>query len=515
MISAILQRAVTQFGSEVAVEESGQTWTYQILGERVARLAGLLRQQGLCRGDRVAILAPNSLLYVEAYFAAAWADLVLVPLNHWLSPLGLETVVTHSGSKAVLVHPELQERASELARRLPDLRYLGETERASASQDDTGPIRPLPPEEVPPEAPAQIYYTSGTTGDPKGVVLSHRNVCSHAMMAAAALSLRDTDVFGHIAPMFHLADAWATFAITAVGGRHRMVRRLEAAAVCDELAGGVTLTNLVPTMLGDLLHHPASRRSYPSLRVILSGGAPIAPALVEQIVERFGCRYVQTYGLTETSPFLTMSTLPRRLRERPPEEQLFYASRTGRPLAGVDLRVVTKDGEDIARDGKQVGEIIARGDSVFAGYYLNPAATALAFEGAWFRTGDLATWDAEGFLQIVDRSKDVILSGGETIYSTEIEAVLYRHEAVQAAAVFGVPHERWGEAVVAALVTRDDAATEAEILAHCRAILGRHQVPKRVLFLPGLPRTGSGKIAKKLLREAHAGLFVRGDDEHR
>jgi len=318
--------------------------------------------------------------------------------------------------------------------------------------------------------------------------------------------------------MFHLADAWATFAITQAGGRHLLVPDFEPERVLALLDGGVTITNLVPTMLTDLVHVSAPDaagagaartavrgREYRALRLMLSGGAPIAPALVERIMATFRCEYVQTYGLTETSPYLTMSLLPEHLARLPPREQFAWRCKTGRPLAGVAVRVVRDDLSDVRPDGREVGEIVCRGDTVTPGYWQNPAATAAAFRDGWFLTGDLAVLDSEGFLQIVDRKKDVIKTGGETVFSTEVESVLCAHPHVRQAAVVGVPHERWGEAVVAVVVRQTGAALdETALLDHCRSHLGAHQVPKRIVFQDELPRTGSGKVAKRLLRDGLA-----------
>jgi acyl-CoA synthetase (AMP-forming)/AMP-acid ligase II len=327
-------------------------------------------------------------------------------------------------------------------------------------------------------------------------------------MARGALELTTADTFGHIAPMFHLADAWATFSITLAGGRHRLINRFRPLPVLDALAAGVTLTNLVPTMLGDLVHHPAAQREYPSLRLILSGGAPISPALVSQIEKTFRCGYVQTYGLTETSPFLTMSILPPHLRSAPADTQHDYRCKTGRPLSGVEVQVVDDDGLQVPPDGRTVGEIVARGPSVTPGYWQDAQATAAAFRDGWLLTGDLAVVDEEGFLNIVDRKKDVILTGGETVYSTEVENTLAVHPAVQEVAVVGVPHDRWGEVVLAAIVCAPDTRIgEAALRQHARDHLGGHQVPKVFVFRSSLPRTGSGKIAKRLLRAEYAGWF--------
>ena len=504
LIQDILEQAVESHAERIAVEEGQHRVSYRELAERVARLAALLCARAAAPGDRVGILAPNSSLFLEAYFAAARAGMVLVPLNTRGHAEGLARVLEHAGASSLLVHGDLLEPGREIAHRcgIPMLGSdeLEEPSRSSASlsgyvgrSDDA----------------AQIYYTSGTTGEPKGVVLTHANVCAHAEMARDVLALTDADVFGHIAPMFHLADAWATFSITLVGGCHRMVGSFRPEAVVEELSSGITITNLVPTMLGDLVHCRAARRPYPDLRRILSGGAPITPTLVDRVIGIFGCDYVQTYGLTETSPFLTMSLLPDHLKSRPRAVRRSFQCKTGRPFPGVEVRVLGEDGSPVPPDETTVGEIVARGPTVTPGYWRNEDATAQAFRDGWFHTGDLAVLDEEGFINIVDRKKDVILSGGETIYSTEVENALAAHGAVQQVAVVGVPHPRWGEAVLAVVVTVDGAAFgERALRDHAKSHLGAHQVPKAFEFRGELPRTGSGKVAKRVLREEYRTRFA-------
>jgi acyl-CoA synthetase (AMP-forming)/AMP-acid ligase II len=256
-----------------------------------------------------------------------------------------------------------------------------------------------------------------------------------------------------------------------------------------------------------MLHDPClGRHDYSSLRLLLSGGAPIAPETVRKIVSTFGCDYMQTYGMTETSPYLTISRLKDHLKDRSPAEQLAIKSRTGRPFLGVDLKVVRPDGSEVARDDREVGEIIVRGPTVTPGYWKRPEATAEAIRDGWLHTGDLAVIDAEGYVNIVDRKKDMILTGGENVYSTEVEHVLHEHEAVLECAVFGVPHDEWGEVVQAAVVKRPSAGVTAdELMSFVRARLAGYKTPRAVYFLDELPKTGSGKIMKKALRERFAG----------
>ncbi len=497
-LASILDRAVALWPERVALIEGERRWTYAQCGRRAAALAAGLRSRGLAAGERVAALLPNGRAFFDAYHAAARAGLVLVPINTRLADREVAGILEHAGVRHVLRDPALE----PLLARAPAGLSRGTVEDALDGDGDGAE----PEGSAGGGAVAQLYYTSGTTGRPKGVILTHDNVGTHALGAVAELGLDDGDTWAHVAPMFHLADAWATFAVTWVGGVHVMVPRFDPAAVLATFERErVTVTNLVPTMLNALVHDPAvDAADLSSFRLILSGGAPIAPELVRRVMAAFGGEYVQTYGMTETSPYLTLSTLKRHLRSLPEDEQFRYRARTGTPFVTVQLRVVGEDGRDVPADDRTVGEIRVRGDSVTPGYWQDPGATAAAFEDGWLRTGDLAVVEPEGYVQIVDRLKDVIISGGENVYSTEVENALYEHPDVVEAAVFGVPDERWGEAVAAAVVRAPGADLDAAALqAFCQQRLARYKAPRRVWFLDELPKTGSGKITKAALRERY------------
>jgi acyl-CoA synthetase (AMP-forming)/AMP-acid ligase II len=310
--------------------------------------------------------------------------------------------------------------------------------------------------------------------------------------------------------MFHLADAWAIWTATAAGATHVLLPKFDPRGALDTICGsGVTLTNLVPAMVPGLLDEAESRRVRPGLRLLLSGGAPISPRLVARIEDVLRCEYAQTYGLTETSPFLTFSLLDQdEIGSLPKDEQRRIKARAGRPAAGVSLRVVRPPSsdrfEDVPADDTAVGEVVVRGATVTPGYFRDEAATAEAFGGGWFHTGDLGTLDRSGSLQLVDRAKDVIVSGGESVYGIEVENALMEHPGVREAAVFGVPDDLWGEAVRAAVVVRQPGGPGAEdLVAFCRGRIAAFKCPKSIILLEELPRTGSGKIDKKALREPH------------
>ena len=477
---------------------------YPKLLNLAGRMARAFEERGAAPGERVAALFPNCHLYLAGYFAALSSGIVLVPLNTRLHPTEIAAILRHSGARLLVGDPRLLRPLLEAEPRLADRRgesgggegwaltgLAGDPESGAAAAPDA----------------AFLYYTSGTTGKPKGVVLTRDNVAAHTAMTIDQLGFDRGDTWLHAAPMFHLADAWAIWTTTAVGGTHIMLPRFEQSAALEQIGGhGVTITNLVPTMLRSLLAETERRATaLPSLRLLLSGGAPIAPRTVARIQECLGCEYAQTYGLTETSPFLTFSLLDDDLRRLPPDEQLRYRARTGRAVKCVELRVVQPAGAerftDVPPDDASVGEVVVRGPTVTPGYWRDEPATREAFRGGWFHTGDLGTIDGRGFLNLVDRAKDVVITGGETVYSTEVENVLYEHPAVREAAVFGVPDERWGELVRAAVVpVSAEEVTSEKLIAFCRAHMAHYKCPRVVDLVQALPRTGSGKIDKKVLR---------------
>lgn len=467
--------------------------SYAETADRALALAAHLRELGVQPGDRVGCLMHNDAEHLLAYFGIAAAGAILVSLNTRLAPGEQSDILRHAGAM-LLVHDRAHAtRAGELGITPYEVALAGAAATTSFAATPAAA-----------EEPAQLYYTSGTTGSPKGVVLSHENVCTHARSAIHELELTGADTWAHIAPMFHLADAWATFAITAVGGQHVFLPQFTAEAALDLLQDErVTITNLVPTMLNLMVKEPGAKERRYTLRAMLSGGAPIAPDVVRRILATFGCDYVQTYGMTETSPYLTLSLLTDELRELPEAEQLLIKCKTGRPFHGVELRVVDDDGAPIANDGKAVGEIRVRGKTVTRGYWRNAEATAAAFDGDGFlMTGDLATIDAHGYVDIVDRKKDVIKTGGETVFSVEVEYTLYEHPAVLECAVFGRPDDKWGERVVAAVVLRKDEQVSAqELITFCRDRIAGYKTPKQIEFMDALPRTGTGKIQKRALRD--------------
>ena len=512
-LGSLLERVGRLYPDKPGVICGEHRFTYREFVQRVSLLAAGLQSEGIGKGDRVAICHQNCHYFLEAYFAAAITGVILCPLNYRLSAREMAFILEDSGAVALIGQPRFYPAVKEAVGRLDrPLRTFWTGREAVPEGENLESL--LESEEGTPRSVegkaddvAQLYYTSGTTGRQKGVILSHGNVAHHSLGTIAELKMTDEDVWLHAAPMFHLADAWATWAVTWVGGTHVMIPEFDSTAVIEIMRREkITLTNMIPTMLNLMVHDPAMREAeFPSLRVMLSGGAPIAPEVVRRIMDAFGCDYIQTYGMTETSPYLTMSLLKHFLKYRPEGEQFHFKAATGRPVLFVDLKVVRDDGREVAWDGKEVGEIIVKGDSVTPGYWHLPEETEKSIREGWLYTGDLAVVDREGYVNIVDRKKDMIVTGGENVYSTEVENVLYCHPAVLEAAVIGIPDEKWGETVHACVVLKQGMeVSEQELIDFCRQDLARYKAPKSVEFLPALPRTGSGKIYKKGLNEKYS-----------
>jgi fatty-acyl-CoA synthase len=516
ILAEVLRKAVRLYPHKRAIVCVDGAWTYSEFGERVNRLSRGLLSLRVERGDRVAILHRNCHRYLECYYGVMQIGAVLVPMNYRLSSSDWLDIIKDSGARLLIADTVFRERVESVADSLGgkcEIIWAGDgdfTEGAWSSGASYEALLkgassdPPPAVDIGGEDVAQIYYTSGTTGRGKGVVLSHRNVYVHALGTIAEFKLSDADVWIHAAPLFHLADGWATWSITWVGGVHVMVPEFREQAVLEAMEReGVTITNMVPTMLNALVNYPeVGEHDYSSLRLLLSGGAPMAERLVQRVMDAFGCEYAQTYGMTETSPYLTVSILKDHLRDLSEQKQMRFRASTGREFITVELRVVNEAGEDVKSDGEEVGEIIVRGDSVTRGYWNLPEVTEEAFEDDWLHTGDVAVIDEEGYVNIVDRKRDMIITGGENVYSVEVENLLYSHTAILEAAVIGVPDEKWGEAVKAIVVLREgQEVSEEEIIRFCKERMAHFKAPKSVDFASELPKTGSGKIAKSVLRE--------------
>ncbi len=351
---------------------------------------------------------------------------------------------------------------------------------------------------------SEIIYTSGTTGRPKGAASTHRTLHLHSLYAALGLRTNDTDVMIHIVPLFHV-NGWGTPQfLTMVGGTHVMLRKVDPTVLLTQVQEHKVTTMLgVPAIFNALLNFPdLGKFDVSSVKKIILGGAPSAPALVKRIQEKFGCLVFVGYGLTETTPVLTLAQPKAHLAGEPPEMQMARQAMTGYTIPGVQVRVVDQNDQDVKADRKQIGEIVAHSNVVMDGYYKDPEATRNAIRDGWFHTGDMAVIDEEGYVLIVDRSKDIIISGGENISSVEIENCLYANPKVFECAVVAAPDEKWGEVPKALVVLKPgQTATEEEMVAYCKANLAGFKVPKSIEFRDALPKGGTGKILKADLRE--------------
>jgi fatty-acyl-CoA synthase len=509
---ALAQRGFSLHGGRPAVLDDGLAWTYDGLRERVERLAGALRSLGIAAGDRVALLAPNSAQAFECYTGVPLSGAVLVPLNIRLAPDDLAYILRHSGSRLLLIDGALLPAARASLADLPGLRTVvmasggawppdSDYERLLAAAEPVA----FDPEGVAERALLSINYTSGTTARPKGVMQTHRNNFLNAVNMLLAMGMRREDVHLHVAPLFH-ANGWGfVWATLAMGAANVMLPRVDPADVFRRMeAYGVTTLCAAATVLTLLLEHAAASGGIPrrsGVRVAVAGMAPPAE-VIRRVEAELGWRVVHMYGLTETTAFATYHEPAEAVDGLPQAERAAHLARQGVPLPlSGRVRVVRPDMSDVARDGREIGEAVVRGNVVMEGYYDDPAATAAAFAGGWFHTGDLAVQHADGYLEIKDRAKDVIISGGENISSLEVEGAIYRHPAVAQAAVVAAPHPLWGETPAAFVVLkRGGLASAEEIIGFCRERLPHFKAPTRVLFVAELPRTASGKIRKNVLR---------------
>ncbi|MDE2641077.1 MAG: long-chain-fatty-acid--CoA ligase [Chloroflexota bacterium] len=508
LVGDILERAERLYGGRVAIVDGETRYTYAEAGQRIRRLAAGLLGLGLPVGAHIAILANNSHRYYETYFAAHYAGMPLAPLNIRLAGEELAFIIRDGDVRALLVGPEYLPLLAEFRDRLPDLRHVIVLDDTAPAGDHT--YESLIEGSAPLDAAARdwaeddlinLCYTGGTTGRPKGVMLTQRNVVSNAEHVQMTFPVDEDDVWLHVAPLFHLADAWACYVMTMAGATQVCVPGFTPDGFLEAVqAEGVTATILVPTMINFVVNHPQVRDyDVSSLRLILFGASPMAVDRIQAAREIFGPVLCQAYGMTETAPVLTAQRLAWLDYDTP--EGIERLASCGREVMGVRLRIVDAAGADVPPGG--VGEIVVRGPNVMAGYWKRPQETAEALRDGWMHTGDIARMDADGFVYIVDRAKDMIISGGENVFTTEVENALYEHPAVLEAAVIGIPSERWGEAVHAIVVLRPgETASEADLVSFCHGKIAGYKCPKSVDFrTEPLPKSGPGKILKTELRK--------------
>jgi long-chain acyl-CoA synthetase len=483
-----LRRAVQVAPERPAVRFEDVELTYAEAWERCRRLAGGLRGLGLERGDRVAVVAQNSHRSLELYQAVPGSGLALVPLNHRHADAELRYAVEDAGARVLFCNREIADLPA-CVEHVVDAAAGHEDLLAAAEPADF-------PDDVSEDDLAGLFYTGGTTGRSKGVMLRHRSLVANALHLQAVLPFEQDTCFLLVAPMFHLAGTLGVLATTWHAGRQVVMRAFDAAAALDLIERErVTVTQVVPSMLAAMCDEQLERpRDVSSLRHLTFGGAPSATETLRRARRAFPDAEMMTmYGTTETAPLATALPGLHRLLDAP------QAHSCGRPLIGVEARVVDPEARTPLPVG-EVGEVAVRGANVMLGYWQKPEQTDAVLADGWYHTGDLGRLDSDGYLYLVDRAKDMIVSGGENVYSTEVEDVLYRHPAVREAAVFGIPDPRWGEAVHAVVVPRS-TVTEEELIAHCREAIAGYKVPKRIeLRDEPLPKSGAGKLLKRELR---------------
>ena len=512
LLRDVLEHAVKLYGKKKAIFDGDVSYTYAETSERIHRLASALLGLGLEPGDHIAILANNSHRYLETYFVSDIAGMPLAPLNTRLAAHELEFILNDGEIKALILGPEFVPAYGEFKDKTPGIKHVILTEGdpgpgmlsyekivAAASPLDHS-VREWNEDDM-----LDLCYTGGTTGLPKGVMLSQRNVVSNAQHAYQALSVNDSDVWLHVAPMFHLADAWACYTFTMAGGSHVFIPGFTPQGTLEAIQKyRVTKTILVPTMINFLLAFPdLGKYETGSINRMLFGASPMSVDRIMAATKVFGPVLFQAYGMTETAPLLT-AMLPGWTAFDGSEADLRKLASCGREVAGVTVRVVNPETHEEVQPG-EVGEIVARGPNIMLGYWRRGPETEEALRGGWMHTGDLATVDEENYVYIVDRSKDMIISGGENVYTTEVENAIYEHPDVLEVAVIGIPDDRWGEAVLAVVVPRPETSpTEEAIVEHCRKLIAGYKCPKQVVFRSeALPKSGPGKILKAELRKPY------------
>ena len=513
-----MRRARRLYGAREAVVDGDLRLTYDALFDRCDRWSSVLQRLGVGVGDRVAYVAPNTHAQLESFYAVPQIGAVLVPINFRLVATDFAYIINHSGARIVCAHEDQLDAIESVRAGLPDVEHFvalegtrsgwlsyedelarasGDVVRATIDEDDL----------------ITINYTSGTTANPKGVMITHRNAYMNSVGTMMHVRITPDDRYLWTLPMFH-ANGWTfTWTITAAGGTHVCLRKVEAAQIFGLTAReGVTLLCAAPTVLIGLANAPQSVRGdvRPGVHV-LTAGAPPAAATIERIEADLGWTITQVYGLTETAPFISYCEPLAVHTMRPPAERFAIKARQGVELAtSGELLVVDEHFVEVPHDGETTGEIVVRGNVVMKGYYRDAAATESAFRGGYFHTGDAAVVHPDGYAEIRDRIKDVIISGGENVSSVEVEGVLLRHPAVQEVAVVGMPDEKWGESPHAFVILKAGAhADDAELRAFGRANLAHFKVPKAYHFVDELPKTASGKIQKFVLRGTKSSIAAQ------
>ncbi|MCZ2109122.1 MAG: long-chain-fatty-acid--CoA ligase [Dehalococcoidia bacterium] len=513
LVNDFLRRAAKLYPEKTAIVDGPDRFTYRQFQERVNQLGHTLLGLGIAKGDRVCILSPNSHYFLESYYGVTQIGAILVPLNYRLAAADHEYIINHAGVKAVLVDYDYTRIVDEVRPNLKtvehyivaDPRAEKHTPKGWTDWDSlTGlqPVTATPLVEQDENDTTSINYTSGTTARPKGVMLTHRNCYINAYNFIAHLRIQHDDVELWTLPMFH-ANGWGgPFALTAMAATHVVLRTIVAEDIFQLIQDEkVTFACMAPAVLSTILNF-GKRSDYtittkPRFTI---AGAPPPAAFVQRLEEELGWEFIEIYGLTETAPIITVSHPDFNTGQKDYGRRM----RAGVEAIGCDIQVLDDEGHPVPMDGTSIGEVCARGNMILKGYWEQPEETAKAIYDGYFHTGDLAVWDEVGNIHIVDRKKDVIISGGENISSPEIEDALYKHPSVLECAVIGVPSEKWGETPKALVVLKEGhSPTPEEIIAFTRQHLAHFKCPTSVDFVESLPRTATGKLQKFVIRDQY------------
>ena len=515
------RRARRLYADREAVVDGDLRLTYTQFFDRCDRWSHVLQQQlGVGHGDRVAYIAPNTHAQLESFYSIPQLGAVLVPINYRLTADDFAYIIGHSGAKVVCAHADYLDAVDSIRDQIANVEHFVALEGGPRDgwMDYEAAIKDASPEFLKPNIDEgdllSINYTSGTTSRPKGVMITHRNAYMNIVGTLVHVNMSPGDIYLWTLPMFH-ANGWTfVWIVTAVGAKHVCLRRVEPARIF-ELTNkeDVTMLCAAPTVLIGVANAPADSRPGDLKRGlrVFTAGAPPAAATIGRIEGEFGWEIIHVYGLTETAPFITICEPRPEHGSLSPEDRAVVKARQGVELiTSGELTVIDDNGREVPWDGETLGEIVVRGNVVMKGYYNDPEATAKAFEGGWFHSGDGAVIHPDGYVEVRDRIKDVIISGGENISSVEVEGVLLRHPAVQEAAVVGLPDERWGEAPHAFIILKPGASVSSEELRQfTRDRLAHFKAPHTVTFVNELPKTATGKIQKYVLRGGRAAIAAQ------
>jgi fatty-acyl-CoA synthase len=514
-----MRRSRRLYPDREAVVDEGMRLSYEEFFSRCDRWSAALQALGVRKGDRVAYIAPNTHAQLESFYAVPQLGAVLVPINFRLTSSEFAYIINHSGAKIVCAHSDQLEVVDRIRPEIPGVEHFVALEGSREGWLDyertlaSASAEKLALPEISEDDLLTINYTSGTTANPKGVMITHRNAYINTVGTLIHVHMTCADRYVWTLPMFH-ANGWTfVWTVTAAGAKHLCLRKVEAARIFELIERErATILCAAPTVLIGMANAPAElRRNVPLGVRVLTAGAPPAAATIERVEGDFGWEITQLYGLTETAPFITVCEPRPEHAGLPASSGAAIKARQGVELVtSGELKVVEEDGREVPPDGVTVGEIVVRGNVVMEGYYNDPDATARAFMGGVFHTGDAAVVHPDGYVQIRDRIKDVIISGGENISSVVVEGILLRHPSILEVAVVGLADERWGEAPHAFVIRQAGAAVdEDELRAFARENMAHFKVPKTFQFVEELPKTATGKIQKYVLRGGRSAIAAQ------